>query len=162
MVCEVADSEFGYIIEIANVGGWTFPCARLCLDFTSSPNTSKILVFVRFLDKLNVAHTRTYCIRTTPTMDQDATAQSFMTAYNKAQTPFDNDELEACVAECQTILEESDIPCYDRIKMLILLGCCMEDLTEVGECYREATRVCKDSLSGVSGWFLSPILCSAL
>lgn len=74
-------------------------------------------------------------------MEQDQVAQAFTKDYNKAEDFFEKDELEACIEECQELLEKPDCPCYYRIKTLILLGSSIDDLSEVGECNQEASRL---------------------
>lgn len=65
----------------------------------------------------------------------------FTEACHKARIFFDDDKLQECIDECQRILEEPGCPRYHRIQIPILLGSCVEDISDVGECYREAERL---------------------
>ena len=65
----------------------------------------------------------------------------FARLYNKALAFYHKDDLDDCIKDCQEILDEQDCPPYHRIKTLVLIGACLEDVSEVGEAYAEAKRL---------------------
>lgn len=49
--------------------------------------------------------------------------------------------LQECIDDCERILETAWCPDHIQIKSHILIGSCVGDVGEAGECYREAKRL---------------------
>ncbi|KAK1019881.1 hypothetical protein LTR54_000525 [Friedmanniomyces endolithicus] len=67
--------------------------------------------------------------------------ETYKASYDACYALYDKDELAKCVDQAQDLLDDSGLPRFFRIKLLVLMAACIGDFWEEAEILKEADRV---------------------
>ncbi|KAK5167092.1 uncharacterized protein LTR77_007822 [Saxophila tyrrhenica] len=73
--------------------------------------------------------------------ERDLVFESYDRGYNEARARFDADDLDSAVALAQNMLDDSSLPRYHRIKLLLLMSAAVDDWEEVASMLDDAHRL---------------------
>ncbi|KAK0254764.1 hypothetical protein LTR12_013635 [Friedmanniomyces endolithicus] len=71
----------------------------------------------------------------------DQVIETYKASYDACYALYDKDELAECVDQAQDLLDDSGLPRFFRIKLLVLMAACIGDFWEEAEILKEADRV---------------------